>query len=169
MFNEAAIANWLSAGRQPNGMIIRLQGFDLGVFGGNFHTHNTLHIPPGVDVVCYSNGEDYVRGMRYAVAQARAGRVVMTVDSTNLLNARHLFSGDDAWRRQCAKPRTPRGGACADSERRPQLPAARRGAALQPCGAVRFRHPAGHRHLRQRCADGAAGPGGFPKPGGAGR
>ena len=25
-------------------MIIRLQGFDSGVFGGNFHTHNSLHV-----------------------------------------------------------------------------------------------------------------------------
>lgn len=30
MFNEAVIANWLSNGKQPNGMIIRLQGFDKG-------------------------------------------------------------------------------------------------------------------------------------------
>ena len=76
-------------------MVIRLQGFDKGVFGGNFHTHNTLYIPPGIDVVCYSNGADYVRGWRYAMLQARAGRVVMSVDSTNLLNQRHLFDVDD--------------------------------------------------------------------------
>ena len=65
------------AGKQPNGMVIRVQathcshtalntalcntkqlvqGFDRGVFGGNFHTHNMLHIPPGVDALCYSNG-----------------------------------------------------------------------------------------------------------------
>ena len=80
-------------------MMIRLQGFDAGVFGGNFHTHNVLHIPPGVDVVCYSNGADWVRGWRYGLHQARAGRVVMSVDSTNLLNARHLFDQDDKWRR----------------------------------------------------------------------
>lgn len=89
----------LSGGKQPNGMAIRLQGFDKGVFGGNFHTHNTLYIPPGIDVVCYSNGADYVRGWRYAMHQARAGRVVMSVDSTNLLNQRHLFDTDDKWRR----------------------------------------------------------------------
>jgi hypothetical protein len=47
-----------------------------GVFGGNFHTHNALHIPPGVDVVCFSNGADYARGMRYAVRQAKAGESV---------------------------------------------------------------------------------------------
>ena len=52
-FFELAFANWMSAGKQPNGMVIRLQGFDRGLFGGNFHTHNQLHIPPGVDVVCY--------------------------------------------------------------------------------------------------------------------
>lgn len=42
-----------------------------GVFGGNYHTHNTLHLPPGLDVVCYSNGPDYARGFRYAVQQAQ--------------------------------------------------------------------------------------------------
>lgn len=94
--------------------IIRLQGFDKGIFGGNFHTHNSLHLPPGehslvsrsamhtcstgLDVVCYSNGPDYARGMRYALRQAAAGRIVMSVDSTNLLNNRHLHGADDAWR-----------------------------------------------------------------------
>lgn len=97
MFYEAGILHWLTNGRQPNGMIIRLQGFDRGVFGGNFHTHNTLHIPPGIDVVCYSNGPDYARGWRYAVQQALAGRVVMSVDSTNLLNLRHVTGRDNAW------------------------------------------------------------------------
>ena len=90
MFNEAVISNWLTNGRQPNGIVVRLQGFDKGVFGGNFHTHNMLNIPPGLDVVCYSNGRDYVRGMRYAVRQAKAGRVVMSVDCTDLLNRRHF-------------------------------------------------------------------------------
>lgn len=104
MFAEAIIANWMSNGRQPNGMIIRLQGFDKGVFGGNFHTHNMLHIPPGLDVVCYSNGLDYARGWRYAMRQARAGRVVMSVDSTHLLNLRHVQDGDDAWRRPYPSP-----------------------------------------------------------------
>jgi hypothetical protein len=46
-------------------------GFDKGVFGGNFHTHNSIIIPPGLDVVCYSNGADYVRGLRYAMRQVR--------------------------------------------------------------------------------------------------
>lgn len=55
------------------------------------------HIPPGVDVVCYSNGEDYVRGFRNAVAQARTGRVVVFIDSTNLLNLRHLHEKDRGW------------------------------------------------------------------------
>jgi TPP-dependent pyruvate/acetoin dehydrogenase alpha subunit len=74
MFYEISVMNWLSAGQRPNGMVIRLQGFDRGLFGGNFHTHNMLsHMPPGVDVVCYSNGEDYVRGFRHAIAQAKAG------------------------------------------------------------------------------------------------
>lgn len=97
MYFEAALMNWLSNGKQPNGMIIRLQGFGKGVFGGNFHTHNILHIPPGVDVVCYSNGPDYARGLRYAVHQALAGRIVMTVDCTNLLNLRHLHGNDSGW------------------------------------------------------------------------
>ncbi len=78
--------------------MIRLQGFGRGLFGGNFHTHNTLYLPPGIDVVCYSNGRDYASGMRYALLQARAGRVVMSVDCTELLNIRHLVGNDDAMR-----------------------------------------------------------------------
>lgn len=99
MFYEAIIANWLSNSKQPNGMVIRLQGFDKGIFGGNFHTHNMLSLPPGLDVVCFSNGQDYVRGMRNALKQAKAGRVVMLVDSTDLLNRRHLedASKDEYW------------------------------------------------------------------------
>ena len=100
MFYEICITNWLSAGQQRNGMVIRLQGFDRGLFGGNFHTHNMLsNIPPGVDVVCYSNGEDYVRGFRNALDQAKAGRVVVSVDSTHLLNLRHVHGKDRAWER----------------------------------------------------------------------
>jgi len=59
-------------------------------------------MPPGLDVVCFSNGRDYVRGMRHAVYQARAGRVIMSVDSTNLLNQRHLDVGqrDSLWMRE---------------------------------------------------------------------
>jgi len=97
MFAEMAVMNWLSNGRQPNGVVVRLQGFDRGVFGGNFHTHNALAFPPGLDVVCYSNGADYARGMRYLVRQAEAGRVCMSVDSTALLNERHLHEKDDGW------------------------------------------------------------------------
>lgn len=98
MFFEAALMHWLSNGKQPNGMIVRLQGFGKGVFGGNFHTHNSLHMPPGIDVVCYSNGTDYARGMRYAALQASRGRIVMSVDSTHLLNMNHVEEGDRAWR-----------------------------------------------------------------------
>lgn len=115
LFYEIAIQHWLSGGsgsvcddhksstnsakQQKGGMVIRLQGFDRGVFGGNFHTHNSLaHIPPGVDVVCYSNGVDYAKGMRYAVHQAKsAGRIVMVVDCTHLLNLRHVFDKDRKW------------------------------------------------------------------------
>ena len=97
MFYEIILTHWLTNGRQRNGMVIRLQGFDKGKFGGNFHTHNMLHIPPGLDVVCYSNGADYVRGMRYAIRQAaHSGRLCMFVDSTDLLNRRHLGTESDA-------------------------------------------------------------------------
>jgi pyruvate/2-oxoglutarate/acetoin dehydrogenase E1 component/TPP-dependent pyruvate/acetoin dehydrogenase alpha subunit len=98
MFNEIGILNWLSNGQSKNGMVIRLQGFDRGVFGGNFHTHNMLsHMPPGVDVVCFSNGLDYARGLRHAIHQAKQGRVVVSVDCTNLLNLRHLHDKDRQW------------------------------------------------------------------------
>jgi len=98
MFYELAISNWLTNKQCPNGMVIRVQGFDRGVFGGNFHTHNMMtHIPPGVDVVCFSNGMDYVRGFRNAIIQAKNGRVVMFVDCTNLLNLRHLNEKDRGW------------------------------------------------------------------------
>jgi len=96
-FFEAAIMNWLTAGKRPNGMVIRLQGFDRGVFGGNFHTHNMLNLPPGMDVVCFSNGLDYMRGMRRAIEYAKQGRIVMSVDSTALLNQRNIVGNDGAW------------------------------------------------------------------------
>jgi len=103
MFYEIAVQHWLTApgstnAKQKRGMIVRMQGFDRGLFGGNFHTHNSLaHIPPGVDVVCYSNGQDYVRGFRHALWQAKHGRIVMLVDCTNLLNLRHVHGKDRAW------------------------------------------------------------------------
>ena len=88
---------WLAnhASRAPGakslpGLVIRLQGFDRGVFGGNFHTHNQLPLHPGLDVVVHSNGHDWARGWRHALDAAAAGRVVMVVDSTDLLNRRHL-------------------------------------------------------------------------------
>ena len=84
MVPQACLNYWLSAGCTPNGMVFRLQGFDRGVFGGNFHTHNTLHCPPGLDLVCYSNGVDYVRGWRYCMDQAAAGRVIMTVGKLSI-------------------------------------------------------------------------------------
>lgn len=98
MFYELAISNWLTNKQCPNGMVVRVQGFDKGLFGGNFHTHNSInHMPPGVDVLCYSNGEDYVRGLRNAIMQARNGRVVVFVDCTHLLNLRHLHEKDRGW------------------------------------------------------------------------
>ena len=54
-----------------------------------------------MDVVCYSNGLDYARGMRNAYHQAKNGRVVMSVDCTQLLNLRNLHQpGDDLWMRE---------------------------------------------------------------------
>ena len=66
------------------------------MFGGNFHTHNILPFvsSPGLDVMCHSNGSNYVKAMRYAYRQAQAGRVVMSVDCTDLLNMRHLREED---------------------------------------------------------------------------
>ena len=42
MFYEIAIQRWLTDPQKDSksGMLIRLQGFDRGLFGGNFHTHN---------------------------------------------------------------------------------------------------------------------------------
>lgn len=99
MFLETVFTTWLSNAAPGKGVIFRLQGFDKGVFGGNHHTTNVLTLPPGLDVVCYSCGDDYVRGWRHLVQRAREGRMVMSVDSTNLLNKRHLHQGDDVWRR----------------------------------------------------------------------
>jgi len=104
MFNECGILHWLSnhtpsdcdshsesESRKKKGapMMIRLQGFGNGMFGGNFHTHNVIHLMPGLDTVCFSNGSDYVKGWRYAMDQIRRnGRFVMSVDCTKLLNVR---------------------------------------------------------------------------------
>ena len=61
-FVEACFFHWLSDGRQPNGMVLRMQGFDEGVFGGHFHTANGPPVfgVPGLDVFCFSNGRDWV-------------------------------------------------------------------------------------------------------------
>lgn len=92
MFCEACVMGWLSNGKQTNGMVVRLQGFGRGVFGGNFHTHNSLHMPPGIDVVCHSNGPDYAKAMRYALHQAAHGRLTMFVDCTDILNQRRTVT-----------------------------------------------------------------------------
>lgn len=101
MLAECAILSWCTNGQQHAGLVVRLQGFDKGVFGGNFHTHNSLSsvMMPGLDVVCFSNGRDYVRGMRHAMLQAGKGRLVMSVDPTDLLNRRHLDADarDNKW------------------------------------------------------------------------
>ena len=122
MFGEIAIQHWLTNGRgrqrtqarihgedekdeRPSssgagGMVIRIQGFGEGIFGGNFHTHNAIALcPPGIDLVCFSNGTDWVRGLRHAVWQAKHGRIVVVVDCTKLLAAKdmHESEKDRAW------------------------------------------------------------------------
>lgn len=76
MFFETVFMNWLNAKpanedgapkQKPAGVFFRLQGFGRGVFGGNFHTHNIVHLPPGLDVVCFSNGRDYAQGFRHGI------------------------------------------------------------------------------------------------------
>ena len=98
MMTEIAIAPWLTQ-RTNGGMLVRLQGFDRGLFGGNFHTHNSLYnvLLPGVEVLCYSNGLDYARGLRFAMQQIKNGRIVVFVDCTSLLNLRHLSANDRGW------------------------------------------------------------------------
>ena len=77
------------------------QGFDEGVFGGHFHTANAPPVfgIPGLDVLCYSNGRDWARGMRSCVRHAQAGGVSMLLDSTALLTRRHVSPSakDGAW------------------------------------------------------------------------
>ncbi len=86
---------------KQHGMVVRLQGFEPGMFGGNFQrTYSFLHSIPGIDVLCYSNGLDFVRGFRNAIVQAKAGRVIILVDCPNLLDLRHLFGTDRAWERR---------------------------------------------------------------------
>ena len=91
-FVEACFFHWLSNGRQPNGMVFRMQGFDEGVFGGHFHTANAPPVfgIPGLDVLAYSNGRDWARGLRASLRRAREGGVSMLLDSTALLNRRHV-------------------------------------------------------------------------------
>jgi len=98
-FVEASFLFWLSDGKQPNGMVLRMQGFDEGVFGGHFHTANAPPVfgIPGLDVVAYSNGADWQRGLRTALQTAEQGGVTMLLDSTALLNRKHLTRGDGAW------------------------------------------------------------------------
>jgi 2-oxoisovalerate dehydrogenase E1 component len=92
IFAEAVIMHWLSQGKQVNPMLLRLQGFDKGIFGGNFHTHNMLTFLPGLEIFAFSNGYDYARGIRYLIrCVEEEKKVVMSVDSTDVLNRRHLI------------------------------------------------------------------------------
>ena len=99
MFAEICATRWLTNGRQSHGMVVRIQGFDGGamMFGGNYHTHNAVHLVPGSDVLCFSNGADWVRGFRQAVSAARRGRIVVLYDPTEALTRRHVERDDDAW------------------------------------------------------------------------
>ena len=90
MFFESILMNWLSHGKQPNGLLIRLQGFGNGTFGGNMHTHNMIHHAPGLDIVCNSNGADYIRSHRFLMNQVQNGRVCMSIDCTKILTLRHI-------------------------------------------------------------------------------
>ena len=65
-FVEACFLHWLSDGKQPNGMVFRMQGFDEGIFGGHFHTANGPPVfgIPGLDVLCFSNGRDWAQHAR---------------------------------------------------------------------------------------------------------
>ena len=91
-FVEACFFHWLSAGQQPCGMVLRMQGFDEGVFGGHFHTANAPPVfgIPGLDVLCYSNGHDWTRGLRGCLQRAASGGISMLLDSTALLTRRHV-------------------------------------------------------------------------------
>jgi hypothetical protein len=78
MMAEIAILPWLTNSnnnKSPGcaGMVIQLQGFDRGLFGGNLHTHNSLSnvLLPSINMMCYSNGHDYVWGLRHAMDQVR--------------------------------------------------------------------------------------------------
>ena len=82
-FVEACFLHWLSDGKQPNGMVFRMQGFDEGIFGGHFHTANGPPVfgIPGLEVLCFSNGRDWARGLRSCLRHAEVGGVSMLLDS----------------------------------------------------------------------------------------
>ena len=54
---------------------------------------------PGLDVFCYSNGNDWARGLRSQLRHATNGGVSMLLDSTALLARRHvdMAARDGAW------------------------------------------------------------------------
>ena len=81
-FVEACFLHWLSDGKQPNGMVFRMQGFDEGIFGGHFHTANGPPVfgIPGLDVLCFSNGRDWARGLRSCLRHAEVGGVSMLLE-----------------------------------------------------------------------------------------
>ena len=77
--------HWLSAGKQPNGMVI-MQGFDRGLFGAI--TRNWLPLLPGVDVVATSTGRDYAKAAPPCQARGPRGDDGRRHDLLNLANPR---------------------------------------------------------------------------------
>jgi len=120
-FVEACFLHWLSDGKQPNGMVFRMQGFDEGIFGGHFHTANGPPVfgIPGLDVLCFSNGRDWARGLRSCLRHAEVGGVSMLLEhgsssmqvlTTTPLPLPHRWA---ASRCSSTRPRSSRAAICA--------------------------------------------------------
>jgi 2-oxoisovalerate dehydrogenase E1 component len=158
-FVEACFLHWLSDGKQPNGMVIRMQGFDEGVFGGHFHTANAPPVfgIPGLDVLCFSNGRDWVR-----VRQSSSRRPLACVGPLAC-----ACSGHRAWF-GCLPPSPPLFPCCASLPRaslpraslpRASLPrvGARHACMRAACGGGRRIHAPrldGATHTQARLTDG---------------
>ena len=81
-------------------MVLRMQGFDEGVFGGHFHTANGPPVwgVPSLDVLCHSNGHDWARAARRARARGGGRRLDAARPRPRGLNRRHVLQGRDAQR-----------------------------------------------------------------------
>ena len=160
-FVEACFLHWLSDGKQPNGMLFRMQGFDEGIFGGHFHTANAPPVfgIPGLDVLASQGAIG--RGMRACLD----GRARRRVHAARLDGAAHA-PPPAAGRRRVAVP-LPRAAAapplpatpCCCTARRRHRRAARRArralpppARASPCSptATACRRPRGARGERHR-------------------